>query len=226
MSRCSFIQILPYHEIKLIVDDDTFQKYEQFSFMAALKSEPNLKWCTNPRGCQNAMIGDASNPKMICDICKWEFCFLCSEPWHIGSCDEYQKWKVENGKVDLEFDKWAKNHSKPCPNCKMMIQKNSGCNHITCASCRFQFCWLCDAKYTDNHYDIYNVLGCPGLQFKGDDSIDQFAKSVGMKILVGAGMVVGVPLALAIGIPVGVIGGAFYGVSKAVKEIKKKIEEN
>jgi len=107
----------------------------------------------------------------------------------------------------------------------MMIQKNSGCNHITCVNCRFQFCWLCDSKYTENHYDIYNLLGCPGLQFKGDDSTDQFAKSVGMKILVGAGMVVGVPIAIGIGIPVGIIGGAAYGVTKAIKNIKKILED-
>jgi len=219
----SCTQTLQYNEIKLLLDYAAFQKYEQFSFMAALKMEPNLKWCTNPRGCQNAFIGDPVNPRMVCSACNWEFCFLCSEPWHNGTCEQYQKWKVDNGKVDTEFEKWAKSHSKPCPNCKMMIQKNSGCNHITCANCRFGFCWLCDGKYTDNHYDIYNLLGCPGLQFKGDDSTDQFGKSVGMKILVGAGMIVGVPIAVAVGIPVSILGGTVYGIAKLGKLIKKEI---
>jgi len=211
-----------YNDIKMILDEGLFKKYEDFSFLAALKDEPNVRWCTNPKGCGNAFIGDPHNPKMVCAVCNWEFCFLCSDQWHIGTCDDYKKWKEENGKVDMEFIKWAKENSKPCPKCKMMIQKNSGCNHITCASCKFQFCWLCDGKYTDKHYEIYNVLGCPGLQFKGDDSTHQFGKSVGMKVLIGSAMVVGAPFALVGGVVGGVVGGGYLGIKKLSKMIKKK----
>ena len=45
--------------------------------------------------------------------------------------------------------KYVEENSKACPNeaCGYRIQKNLGCDHMTCRQCRQQFCWLCLADY-------------------------------------------------------------------------------
>ena len=51
---------------------------------------------------------------------------------------------MESG--DNEFTvKWIKANTKPCPNkkCLKPIEKNQGCNHMKCAQCKTDFCWLC-----------------------------------------------------------------------------------
>jgi len=41
---------------------------------------------------------------------------------------------------------WIYNNTKNCPKCKNPIEKNQGCNHMTCrppGGCKFEFCWVC-----------------------------------------------------------------------------------
>lgn len=54
---------------------------------------------------------------------------------------------------------------RQCQRCTSPIEKNGGCNHMTCIHCKFEFCWICGSAYTTNHYAYLNFRGCPGLQF-------------------------------------------------------------
>lgn len=50
-----------------------------------------------------------------------------------------------------------------CPKCKTKVEKESGCNHMTCYICKFQWCWLCGGTYSQYHY----MQGkCQGMQFQ------------------------------------------------------------
>jgi len=51
---------------------------------------------------------------------------------------------------------WIKRLTKKCPQCKAPIQKNGGCNHMTCVSQQcggYHFCWLCMQPYTPGHFE-------------------------------------------------------------------------
>ena len=38
---------------------------------------------------------------------------------------------------------------------------------MTCVECKFQWCWLCQKKYSSNHYSIGS---CKGLQFEKEQN--------------------------------------------------------
>lgn len=53
------------------------------------------------------------------------------------------KWLLKN-KDESENTNWILAKTKPCPKCKRPIEKNNGCNHMSCsAPCRHYFCWAC-----------------------------------------------------------------------------------
>lgn len=76
-------------------------------------------------------------------------------------------------------------------------------------------------KYTDQHFDPYNVFGCPGMQSESTENFGA-GKRTGIRILCGAGMVVGAPIALAVAVPVAIIAGPVYGGYKLYKWRQRK----
>ena len=76
--------------------------------------------------------------------CGETFCFGCNHKMAHApiSCEQLEAWEKDfddGGDEDI----WIKLNTKPCPKCKVPIEKNAGCMHITCKSCGHGFCWLC-----------------------------------------------------------------------------------
>ena len=76
---------------------------------------------------------------MHCVSCDKRYCYECERAPHVGmSCKRYD----EN-----LFEGYAKMHTKPCPHCKALIEKNGGCNNIQCIACKKYMCWICGAGF-------------------------------------------------------------------------------
>ena len=104
----------------------------------------------------NALIGIANRTAhfVCCDACKTEFCFSCGEKPHPGqTCREYATvLQGDSGNTTANAaaatttpapstrEKTPRKIQK-CPSCTVGIEKNGGCNHMTC-KCGHEFCWL------------------------------------------------------------------------------------
>ena len=115
---------------------------------------PNIQLCPSP-DCDSYALKNGKNKYVSCIKYRHKFCFNCLKAWHGDKeCDN---------SLDNSFKKWRDSNTvRRCPKCKYFIEKDEGCNHITCYNCRYQFCWLCMAEYTSGHYDLGR---CSGLQF-------------------------------------------------------------
>jgi len=134
---------LTHEEIELFLNDSAlFEKYRKIQLNQTLDKASDCAWCPRP-GCENAMIGDANSAMSTCPECQLQFCFSCKTPdWHEGStCENFRRWKKENGSADIKYAEWKQKNSKDCPKCKVPIEKNGGCNHMHCTHCGTHFYW-------------------------------------------------------------------------------------
>ena len=125
-------------------------KYQQLITNGFVRSNRLIKWCLAP-GCTKAIkVGEVNQPAVRCD-CGYCFCFKCTQEIHdLIPCkllDDFAKAKEEN----IETASWLVTNSKQCPRCRVDIEKNGGCNHITCRACSHEFCWICSAVW-EKHY--------------------------------------------------------------------------
>ncbi len=133
-------------DILTIIGDDTtvIEKYDEFSFREHLLSLPDFSFCPNP-SCNYGVIGCTKKPKTKCPLCKTKFCITCKSEWHVGkSCKKYQQAIKDNLMYNATI--------KPCPTCKIMVDRIDGCNHMECAACHTEFCWICLNIVTEDHF--------------------------------------------------------------------------
>jgi hypothetical protein len=151
---------------KFIKTKVLLDKYENFKLRYYVLRDPNNKFCPYP-GCDSYAIKKDDNKFVVCIKNKHKFCFDCLEHnWHKGK--KCQQTDEKN------FLKWKENKLiKQCPNCHMFTEKNDGCNHMKCAECKYEWCWLCEQHY---NYDHYKSGVCDGLQFFQAQSEEQIKK--------------------------------------------------
>lgn len=138
------------------------KKYEDFMVRRVLLSDPDSRWCPAP-DCSYAVIatGCASCPRIRCERpgCDVNFCYHCKAEWHPDqTCDaarasRHSPMRAASGSISQDSQHRG-DDIKPCPRCQVLIVKmdDGSCNHMVCAVCGSEFCWLCMKEISDLHY--------------------------------------------------------------------------
>ncbi|CAF3702014.1 unnamed protein product [Adineta steineri] len=124
------------------------EQYGKFLINAFVETNRLTHFCPG-NGCTTIIKMKSYTPKCAqlieCDMCKTTFCFQCSKQWHEPvQCSLLQKWEQKNLDESMTGT-WMLANTKECPKCHSSIEKNGGCNHMTCRKpgCVHEFCWLC-----------------------------------------------------------------------------------
>ncbi|CAD0110920.1 unnamed protein product [Aureobasidium uvarum] len=124
---------LTFTEVKDMTTAQNFAKYEQACIKATLAADPDFRHCLST-ACESGQLhpGGADEPIFRCRECGHKHCVACEANWHEDqTCEESQAARqrdAENEQSQQEVEKV----SKPCPECRVPIQKNDGCDHMTC----------------------------------------------------------------------------------------------
>jgi len=173
---------------------------------------PDCNYAVIANGCANC-----PELKCLRPDCNTSFCYHCKQHWHPNiTCEDAAiinrnvgmmsntsilNLNRSNSHISLisgiQFpgvtggsSNTFKDELKRCPKCQAPIVKmdDGSCNHITCAVCGCEFCWLCMKEISDLHY-----LSPSGCTFWGKKPWSRKKK-----ILWQIGTLIGAPIGIAL----------------------------
>jgi ariadne-1 len=162
-------EIIPDNKFLELLDEPKKKTLQMWLIRNFIEGHTSLKWCPNPK-CNHAVYFEAGGQIDIECVCGHRFCFSCLEEAHSPCpCHLVGKW-LEKNRSDKENTEWIMANTKACPKCKVHIEKNQGCNHMTCRNCRHEFCWLCKGDWTKHGSTTGGFYQCNVYNTKKDSA--------------------------------------------------------
>ncbi|TMW63532.1 hypothetical protein Poli38472_002473 [Pythium oligandrum] len=143
-------------DIESVVSCEVWSKYATFKFNKETKHARQCPYCSFSQACDGP-----EHPEVSCGGCKRVYCYTHGNAHEQGTCADYERSQAELDELNRRV---IRRISKPCPGCRYDVEKDGGCNHMTCVVCKADFCWLCEHQIADisAHYAMWNLSGCPG----------------------------------------------------------------
>ncbi|KAI4738723.1 hypothetical protein E4T50_10806 [Aureobasidium sp. EXF-12298] len=118
---------LTYKEVENMTNAENFAN-------ATLAADQDFRHCFSTT-CDSGQIhpGGADEPIFRCQECGHKHCVACQANWHQDqTCEEFQALREKRNVEDEKSQQEVNKISKQCPKCTVAIQKNTGCDHMTC----------------------------------------------------------------------------------------------
>lgn len=98
------------------------------------------------------------DPRSIqCPACLISSCQFCNTVWTKGTanhegitCEKYATQLTSDSEALRKWKSNARVQVCRSAHCNYIIEKNEGCNHITCR-CGYEFCWVCGDEWSNQH---------------------------------------------------------------------------
>ncbi|CAB95997.1 E3 ubiquitin-protein ligase dbl4 [Schizosaccharomyces pombe] len=183
----SCTQIVSIQSITKVLDEKSLDRYHRLLDRSFVDDNDHLRWCPAP-DCEFAIechVTQASLssvvPTVTCN-CGKQFCFGCGHDNHQPTICPLVKIWLQKCQDDSETANWIHANTKECPKCSTTIEKNGGCNHMTCKKCKYEFCWVClgpwtehgNNWYTCNRYEEKSSTSARDSQSKSRASLERY----------------------------------------------------
>mmetsp|Transcript_17747 Transcript_17747/g.31799 ORF Transcript_17747/g.31799 Transcript_17747/m.31799 type:complete len:494 (-) Transcript_17747:237-1718(-) len=139
---------IPDSTFPKFLDEPLMKKFKHASLNSYITENKNLRWCPAPR-CDRIIIASSASTSVRC-VCGQSFCFRCNEEAHDPvTCEQVATWQAKCEK-ESHTAQWIISNTRKCPKCLVRIEKNQGCNHMSCQFCKYEFCWVCMGPWSEH----------------------------------------------------------------------------
>ena len=170
-------------DIESLLTKEEYERFTRFEWKWTRDCIRGTKECPSPN-CDfyvEVETDDGEN-KFNCPSCEKTYCLTCKVAFHEGlTCEEYAKKEgimtanqINNMHLiedDQMLELAAKLNYRQCQQCKFWVEKNTGCNHMTCR-CKHNFCYQCGGKWgvcVHSNYNRYDPMNETMIDFDLND---------------------------------------------------------
>ncbi|XP_035256471.1 E3 ubiquitin-protein ligase parkin isoform X2 [Anguilla anguilla] len=162
---CANSLIKEVHHFRAL-GEEQYERYQQYAAEECVLQMGGVL-CPAP-GCGAGLLPENGQRRIQCQSsgglgCGFVFCRECKDRFHEGAC--LTRLQPETGAalqgcaMDGEAARRARweqasretidETTRPCPQCRVPVEKNGGCMHMVCprSQCRFEWCWLCRVEW-------------------------------------------------------------------------------
>ncbi len=176
LTKCPLVGcpvVVPKSIFRRYLPEWMFPDYTKLVCRSFTDENKAMKWCPAP-GCKYIALNESLAKIDITCKCGKMFCFGCGEESHVPcTCPLIKLWNIKNC-AESENMTWIMANTKSCPKCEKPIEKNQGCNHMTCSQCRHEFCWICMGAWTIHGEKTGGYYKCN--RFEGEIKTNQSLK--------------------------------------------------
>jgi hypothetical protein len=147
---------IPIPALQRFLPPQQFKHLLETVFISHIEHLPQeFKYCTTP-DCRQVYRCAKSQTSLVlhCPSCLSAICTSCHEEAHEGMTCAERKLHNDPAEQERLNDQLAMQSGfKRCPECTVWIEKDEGCNHMSCR-CGAHICWVCMKVFTrDTIYD-------------------------------------------------------------------------
>ncbi|XP_007247456.3 E3 ubiquitin-protein ligase parkin isoform X1 [Astyanax mexicanus] len=149
-----------------VLGEEQYERYQRYAAEECLLQMGGVL-CPAP-GCGAGLLPEEDRRRIQCELgeglgCGFVFCRDCKEEYHEGDCRRrttpaaggaLQGYVVdEEAALRARWEQASQDTieetTRPCPKCRVPVEKNGGCMHMVCprAQCKFEWCWLCCVEW-------------------------------------------------------------------------------
>lgn len=150
-----------WRDLQNLLNQSEIKKLALNAVDAYVRGNPDVvKYCPTA-DCRMVYRVSTDGRRHTCGACLAEICTSCHMQYHSGlTCAMFRSERGVEGRLK-EWMMEDPSNRKNCPKCNTPIEKNEGCNHMTCSQCHSHMCWLCLKVFPDGGEVYAHQSRCP-----------------------------------------------------------------
>ncbi|KAK4464178.1 hypothetical protein QBC42DRAFT_284738 [Cladorrhinum samala] len=140
-------EVIGYDSVRRYAAAATFERYDRWMLNDALQEVKGFERCLSA-SCGYGHVHDPTCEEFRCrnPKCGARHCVKHQTAHEGETCKQYEQRQKKREEENEASEKVVNEMAKECPNCKRLVHKTQGCNHITC-TCRHEWCYVCFAPF-------------------------------------------------------------------------------